>query len=328
MAQALFIVLKQRYPEAVIDVIAPEWCNPLLERMPQINQGIAMPVGHGQLGLGVRWELGRRFLHEGYEWAIVLPNSFKSALIPFLASIKKRTGWRGEMRYGLLNDIRRLDPKKYPLMVERFVALAGEAYEPLPGPSPRPHLEVDSAEIRWTLQKFDLETNKPILVICPGAEFGEAKRWPGKHFATVAQRKINQGWQIWMIGSAADQKVSEQIFLQLSNDARTHCIDLTGKTNLAEAVDLMSQAAGVVTNDSGLMHIAAALDKPLVAIYGSSSPAFTPPLNTKSSVIRTGIECSPCFKRQCRYGHLKCLTEISARQVLDELDNLLLDAKQ
>ena len=328
MAQALFIALKKDHPKAVIDVLAPHWCNALLERMPQINQGIIMPVGHGQLGLGARWKLGRQLMREGYDWAIVLPNSFKSALIPFLAGIKKRTGWRGEMRHGLLNDLRQLNPKKYPLMVERFVALAGKASEPLPDPMPRPQLENDSAEVRWTLQKFDLKADKPILIICPGAEFGEAKRWPKQRFATVAQRKINQGWQVWIIGSAADQKVAEQISLQLSREADLHCVDLTGKTNLAEAVDLISLARAVVTNDSGLMHIAAALDRPLVSIYGSSSPDFTPPLNTQSRVVRTGIKCSPCFKRQCRYGHLKCLTEISAQQVLDELGSLLHSSTQ
>lgn len=322
MAQGLFIALKQRHPKATIDVLAPSWSNALLERMPQVNKSIVMPLGHGQLDLGMRWRLGRQFASEGYDSAIVLPNSLKSALIPFFAGIKQRIGWRGEMRYGLLNDIRLLNPKKYPLMIERFVALAGAAAEPLPE-IPKPRLEINAKDIQLALQKFDLNTKKPILILCPGAEFGEAKRWPSEYFAEVAQQKIDQGWQTWLMGSTADQPITDKIHLQLSKTARQWCINLAGKTNLAEAVDLISLATGAVSNDSGLMHIAAALGRPLVSIYGSSSPAFTPPLHNASKILRTDIKCSPCFKRSCRYGHMKCLTEISAQQVLQGLDDLL-----
>ncbi len=322
MAQGLFIALKQRHPKATIDVLAPSWSSAILQRMPQVNKIIIMPLGHGQLNLGMRWQLGRQFMTEGYDSAIVLPNSLKSALIPFFAGIKHRIGWRGEMRYGLLNDIRLLNPTKYPLMIERFVALSVAAAAPLPE-IPKPCLEIKDKDVQLALQKFDLNTKKPILILCPGAEFGEAKRWPSNYFAEVAQQKIDQGWQTWLMGSKADKKITEQIHNQLSKTAQQWCVNLAGKTNLAEAVDLISLATGAVSNDSGLMHIAAALGRPLVSIYGSSSPAFTPPLHKASKILQTDIKCSPCFKRSCRYGHMKCLTEISAKQVLQALDDVL-----
>ena len=151
MAQTLFVALKSRDPDAQIDVLAPEWSRPILERMPQVRKALAMPVGHGSLQLGVRRQLGRQLKSEKYDQAIVLPNSWKSALIPFFAGIPKRTGWRGEMRYALLNDIRLLNKARYPLMIERFIALAKEPGKALPDPLPRPDLVVDAANVSFCL---------------------------------------------------------------------------------------------------------------------------------------------------------------------------------
>lgn len=322
MAQSLFISLKSKHPKATIDVLAPDWSRPILQRMPEVNQAIVMPVGHGALKIGERREIGLKLKPIGYHQAIVLPNSLKSAIIPFFAGIQKRTGWRGEMRYVLLNDIRLLNKKKYPLMVERFVALADEPMTKLPDKIPSPHLVVNRDNLQDALDRFTLNQKRPILVLCPGAEFGEAKRWPATHYARVAQTKINQGWQVWLFGSAKDLAVTAQIRSSLSLEAQAHCTDLAGKTSLADAVDLMSLASAVVTNDSGLMHIAAALDRPLVVLYGSSSPAFTPPLNQQVKILKTDIECSPCFKRECPLGHLKCLKELPVEWVLQGLEGL------
>lgn len=323
MAQTLFIALRDRDPDAQIDVLAPEWSRPILERMPQVRKTLAMPIGHGSLQLGVRRQLGRQLKQEKYEQAIVLPNSWKSALVPFFAGIPERTGWRGEMRYGLLNDIRLLDKSRYPLMIERFIALAHKPGKALSKPLPRPDLVVDAENVKACLKSYSLGLNKPVLALCPGAEFGEAKRWPTNHYATVAQHKINEGWQVWLFGSGKDHEVAEQIKGQLAENAQEHCLNLAGETSLADAVDLMSVADAVVSNDSGLMHIAAALGRPLVVVYGSSSPDFTPPLNDQVKVLRTGIECSPCFKRECPLGHLKCLKDLSAQTVLDGMQELL-----
>jgi heptosyltransferase-2 len=151
------------------------------------------------------------------------------------------------------------------------------------------------------------------LALCPGAEYGPAKRWPVAYYAEVARKKIDQGWQVWLFGSNKDKADAEQI----NNEASGLCSDFTGRTTLAEAVDLMSLAHTVVSNDSGLMHVAAALNKNLIAIYGSSDPGFTPPLNDNAQVISLNLDCAPCFKRDCPLGHTNCLTGITPEQVLD-----------
>ncbi|MEH6357801.1 MAG: lipopolysaccharide heptosyltransferase II [Pseudomonadales bacterium] len=323
MAQTLFIALKSEHPDAIIDVLAPQWSRPILERMPEVNAALDMPVGHGSLQLGMRRKLGQQLSREGYDQAIVLPNSLKSSLVPFFAGIPKRTGWRGEMRYGFLNDIRLLNKTRYPLMIERFIALGSKSGAALPDPLPRPNLVVNQANVAKSLEKYALDLTRPVLALCPGAEFGEAKRWPANHYATVAQHKINEGWQVWLFGSEKDHAVAEQIKAQLTEKAREHSVNLAGQTSLADAVDLMSSADAVVSNDSGLMHIAAALGRPLVVLYGSSSPDFTPPLSDQVKVLRTGIECSPCFKRECPLGHLKCLKDLPAETALQAMAELL-----
>lgn len=318
MAQTLFSVLKQRHPEALLEVLAPDWSRPLLERMPEVTKAIVMPIGHGALQLSTRYGLGLALKKHQYDQAIVLPNSFKSALIPCFAGIEQRTGWRGEMRYGLLNDIRLLNKARYPLMVQRFVALALPAGSDLPE-IPPPRLRVDPQNVAAAMARFNLHQQQPILALCPGAEFGEAKRWPTGHYASVAQAKLAEGWQVWLFGSEKDAAVAEQIREALPQELQARCLNLAGQTRLADAVDLLSVADAVVSNDSGLMHIAAALDRPLVVVYGSSSPEFTPPLNKEVRILRTGIECSPCFKRVCPLGHLKCLQELGPEQVLAAL---------
>ena len=322
MAQSLFMTLKNVQPNCQIDVLAPDWSRPIIERMPEVHRAIVMPVGHGQLALGLRRKLGTELSREGYDQAIVLPNSLKSALVPWFAGIPKRTGWRGEMRFGLLNDIRLLDKARYPLMIERFIALALAGNATLPDPLPRPRLMINADNVTASRAEHQLTNEAPVLALCPGAEFGEAKRWPANSYATVAQHKINEGWQVWLFGSKNDQGVVEEIRSKLSEGARPSAINLAGKTSLADAVDLMSVASAVVSNDSGLMHIAAALGRPLVVLYGSSSPDFTPPLSDHVEILRTGIECSPCFKRECPLGHLKCLRELPASRVFDAFTQL------
>lgn len=312
MAQSLFIVLKQQYPEMNIDVLAPNWSEPLLQRMPEVRNSISMPIGHGKLQLGLRYKIGKQLRKNNYDWAILLPNSLKSALIPFWAKIPKRTGFKGEMRYGLLNDVHLLNKEKLTMTVQRFVSLASNDQNYVPTDYPFPKLQLDQNIIKNTLDKFDLNTKKPILALCPGAEFGPAKRWPIEHNAKVARQKLENGWQVWIFGSDKDQKVAESI----SDQAGGNCINLAGKTSLAEAIDLLSQANNVISNDSGLMHVAAAVNRPLIALYGSSDPNFTPPLNDKAKVISLRLECSPCFKRECPLEHLNCLREISPESVL------------
>lgn len=322
MAQTLFQCLKQRHPECEIDVLAPDWSRPILERMPEVRAALSLPLGHGVLDLATRRRIGKSLVGQ-YDQAILLPNSLKSALVPWFAGIPKRTGWKGEMRYGLLNDIRTLDKDRYPLMIERFMALAYEPGAALPQPYPQPRLQIDEFSREAALSKFGLQLDRPVLALCPGAEFGEAKRWPAEHYAKVAEIKIREGWQVWLFGSKNDHAVGEDIRMRLIPGLREEVSNLSGQTSLAEAIDLMSAATAVVSNDSGLMHVAAALNRPLVAVYGSTSPGFTPPLADRVEIVRLGLECSPCFERTCRYGHYNCLRELKPRPVIEALDRLV-----
>ncbi|MEH6668888.1 lipopolysaccharide heptosyltransferase II [Halopseudomonas sp.] len=322
MAQTLFTCLRAQHgPDCQIDVLAPEWSRPILERMPEVRQALSFPLGHGALELATRRRIGKE-LAGTYDQAIVLPNSLKSALVPLFAGIPLRTGWRGEMRYGLLNDLRLLDKARYPLMIERFMALAFAPGSELPRPYPRPALQIEPASREAALGRFGLTLDRPVLALCPGAEFGESKRWPAEHYAAVADEKIRQGWQVWLFGSKKDHPVGEDIRQRLIPGLREESINLSGETSLAEAIDLLSCAAAVVSNDSGLMHVAAALDRPLVAVYGSTSPSFTPPLATRVETVQLGLECSPCFERTCRFGHYNCLRELQPAMVVSRLDGL------
>jgi lipopolysaccharide heptosyltransferase II len=311
MAQSLFMTLRQQNSLCSIDVLAPAWSFPLLERMPEVDKAVAMPLTHGQFGFLARRQLGHQLRNNQYNRAIVLPSSWKSALIPFFAGIPLRTGYLGELRWGLLNDTRRLDKQLLRMTVQRFVALGLQPDVGLPPTCPTPKLTIDAKNQEKVQEKFGVTGQRKILALCPGAEYGPAKRWPATHYAELAREKLAKGWAVWLFGSAKDQPVTEEIN-RLSDSA---CHDFSGATSLGEAVDLMSMADAVVSNDSGLMHVAAALGKPLIAIYGSSDPGFTPPLNQDASILNLQLDCSPCFKRDCPLGHTRCLTEITPQQV-------------
>lgn len=319
MAQTLFKLL-QAQNAVQIDVLAPDWSRPLLERMPEVNQAIALPIKHREFGLKTRLKIAKQLRNAEYQQAILLPNSYKSALVPFLAKIPVRTGWLGEFRWLLLNDVRYLNKNKLPLMIERFMALGLTAKQKQTSYREfRPQLQISPSNVAQAVNKYDLKPQlKPVLILCPGAEFGPAKRWPEQHYATIAKEKIKQGWQVWLLGSTNDKNVTAAI-QKLTDD---QCIDLAGKTNLAEAIDLLSLANMVVSNDSGLMHIAAALNRPLVVVYGSSSPKFTPPLNDRVKIIALDLACSPCFKRECPLTHLNCLKQLTPEQVLQGISEL------
>ncbi|WP_413502688.1 ADP-heptose--LPS heptosyltransferase RfaF [Serratia proteamaculans] len=328
MSQSLYRTLKAEHPTAEIDVMAPAWCRPLLARMPEVNQALSMPLGHGALALGERRRLGHTLRTNGYDRAYVLPNSFKSALVPFFAKVPQRTGWRGEMRYGLLNDIRLLDKTAFPLMVQRYVALAYDKQriqraEDLPQPLLWPQLQVSDEEIAETTAAFNLTDHRPIIGFCPGAEFGPAKRWPHYHYATLAQKLIDQGYQIALFGSAKDNEAGEQIRAALDDDSRSFCMNLAGETQLEQAVILLASCSAVVSNDSGLMHVAAALNKPLIALYGPSSPDFTPPLSNKAKLIRLISGYHKIRKGDADQGYHQSLIDIQPQQVLDALTPLL-----
>ena len=323
LAQSLFKTLKANQPDCVIDVAAPAWTLPLLERMPEISEKIALPFKHGELAFFERLRFGKSLKYKGYHQAIILTNSFKSALLPFAAGIKKRTGFLGEMRYGLINDIRPLDKTKLVKTVERFVFLGLDKNENLPKIILSPQIN-SSPEAAWLLassagvlnKENSVENKNKILGLCPGAEYGEAKRWPAEYYAEVANEALNKGWQVWLFGSDKDVPVTSQINQLTQNK----CTDFGGKTKLGEAIDLMSICNTIISNDSGLMHIAAALNKKLIAIYGSSDPTHTPPMHPQAVIEYLGLGCSPCFKRTCPLGHLNCLKQITPANIQTHLD--------
>lgn len=325
MSHSLYQTLKRLHPQSNIDVLAPAWCHPLLQRMPEIRQAILMPLTHGQFGLKQRWELGRS-LKDRYDLSIILPNSAKSALIPLFAGIKVRRGWKGETRYGLLNDLR-TNIEELSFMVQRYAALAYSSKDQ--------RINTELNDLLWptlsstyiqqitALEKLNLNTETPIIGLCPGAEFGEAKRWPTSYYADIANKTIKEGKQIWIFGSFKDKSIAQEIYAKIMPEAQPFCTILCGNTSITDAIDLLSTCQAVLTNDTGLMHIAAAVKTPIIAIYGSSSPHYTPPLNKYVTVLHTNIECRPCFKKQCVYGHLRCLTDLAPNTVYDALIQLL-----
>jgi heptosyltransferase-2 len=313
LAQSLFKTLKKERPNCQIDVAAPAWTLPLLERMPEISKAISLPFKHGELAFWKRIQFGKSLRNHGYTQAIILTNSLKSALLPFAANIPQRTSFLGEMRYGLINDIRPLDKVKLPRTVDRFVSLGLAADAGNPKKISNPKLMANKENALATLKRLKKEKPKGnVLGLCPGAEYGEAKRWPPEYYAEVANAALKSGWEVWLFGSEKDIPVTHTI----NRLCGGQCLDLGGKTKLGEAIDLMSLCDTVISNDSGLMHVAAALGKRLIAIYGSSDPHHTPPMSSKAVIEYLGLECSPCFERVCPLGHLNCLKQIEPQKII------------
>jgi heptosyltransferase-2 len=316
LAQPLLKLLHSRHAGPALDVIAPRWTFPLLARMPEVRRAIESPFAHGDLRLGERRSLGRALATEAYDRAIVLPNTFKSALVPFFAGIRTRTGYVGELRHWLLNDARKLDKERMPQLAQRYAALALPRGEELTSPLPTPGLRVDEAARRAVLERLGLDRGKPAAALCPGAEFGPAKRWPARYFAELAQGLAAHGCAVWLIGSQKDRAIGTEIELAAGGVCRNLC----GDTSLEEAIDLLASCALVVSNDSGLMHVAAAVGRPLVALYGSSSPAYTPPLSSSARILKLDLPCSPCFQRECPLGHFNCMMQLAPDGVLAAID--------
>lgn len=317
MAQSLFITLKQQYPDCMIDVLAPEWSLPVIDRMPEVDEGIASDVAHGEFSFCKRRAYGRQLRGKAYTHAIVIPRSWKSALIPFFAGIPVRTGYKGEMRYGLLNDIRTLDKAILRQTVQRYVAHAYAENTAQAPATPFPVLRVDKENQQALLEKFSLSSDRPVVCMMPGAEYGPAKQWPIEYYAELANELVNAGWQVWVLGSEKDRGAGDVIADAAERDIHNLC----GKTQLVDTIDLLALASCAVTNDSGLMHVAAASGITVNAIYGSSTPDYTPPLTaeSKQKIFYRRLDCSPCFKRECPLGHLDCLRGIKVKDVFETI---------
>ncbi|MEO1200141.1 MAG: lipopolysaccharide heptosyltransferase II [Pseudomonadota bacterium] len=317
MAHSLVQALKAQTPDTRIDILAPPATAPIARLMPDVGKVIEIGVRRGRLGARARWQVGRALSQTRYGLAIVLPRSWKSALVPALARIPGRRGYRGELRYGLLTDIRPDVAHRDGRTVDKFVALSvpvgGEAM-----PAPDPVLSVDPAAANVTLDTFGLDPGASHVALCPGAEFGPSKQWPIASFAALAARLVQEGHRPVVLGTGQDRDAGATIA-----KAAPDTIDLTGRTRLEEAGHILSVASAVVTNDSGLMHVAAALGRPVLALFGSTSAKITPPLGARAAVINRELPCRPCFERTCPLGHHDCLRSIMPDEVATRLSDLM-----
>lgn len=312
MAQCLFAALKRLSPAVAIDVLAPDWARPVLARMAQVRSAIAAPFGHGEFALRRRLALGAE-LRGRYAKAIVLPGSWKSALVPWAARVPVRCGYLREWRFGLLNDIRDLPEARRRVTAMAFQALADPEVLADPGRLVEPRLSIDVQNRGALLARYGLAEGR-FAALAPGAEFGAAKRWPARHWVTLCTRLSRAGLQPVLLGSRGDRVTTAQIATQCPE-----ALDLAGKTRLEDAIDLLSACRLVVANDSGLMHIAAAVGATVVAVYGSSDPQDTPPLSKRAGVVTLGLACSPCRARTCPLGHLDCLETLAVDVVAVKL---------
>ncbi|HUQ53375.1 MAG TPA: lipopolysaccharide heptosyltransferase II [Gammaproteobacteria bacterium] len=321
MAQALYKLLKRESPTAEIHVVAPPWSLPVLERMPEVARGVELGVGHGELAFGRRRSLGRRLRAERYTRAIVLPRSAKAALVPWFAKVPLRTGFRGEWRYGLLNDVRGLDAR-LDQTVKRFVALGQPRGAPPPQALPpelRPQLRSDAANLARLRAAHSLRSGAPLVALMPGAEYGPAKRWPAAQYGALAAELAVADRDVVVLGSAKERAIGDEV---VARAAQPSVHNLCGATSLADVVDLSAAAEVAISNDSGLLHVAAAAGAPVVAIYGSSSPQFTPPLTPSAAIVSLALECSPCFARDCPLRHMRCLNDLPPATVLRAVESV------
>ena len=321
IAQSLYKRLRENDSSVSLDVLAPSWTLPIISRMPEVSNAILLPFRHGELSLRYRWKFGKGFLNKNYEWVIVLPNSLKSSIVPWATNISKRTGWLGEFRYFFLNDISRLIKRDHPLMVQRFCALANN-FEPIGDKFTFPSLKINSGNLELIGKGFALNLNQETLILCPGAEFGPAKRWPAQNYASIANHYLSRNKQIILLGSQKDIQVCKQIESNINPKETEYFFNLCGKTSLEDTVDILSMGL-VVSNDSGLMHVAAAVNSKQVALFGPTDPEFTPPLNKNSKIIRKTTGYNKVRQGSGEEGYHPSLQRIFFEEVVDVVDELL-----
>ena len=317
MAQSLFKVLRTRHPDAVIDVLAPPATLPLLDFMSEVRRGIEMPFRHGELALAGRHALGRSLRQEGYDIAIVVPRTLKAAAVAYWARIPVRVGHPRGRAFGLLTARRGIDPKRAVHQAVRFAALAGPADDD--APLPAPSLRVSPARTEAALADNALAAPaRPLLVLAPGSGNTPSKRWPVDSFSALARARHGAGWEVWLMGAPGDREVTAAV--QAASGGV--CLDLGGRTAMGDAVALTALAQQVVTNDTGTLHVAAALGRPTVAVFGPTDPGFTLPQAPQVRAVRLGLSCSPCFAPECPLGHFNCMKELTPALVLAALEEL------
>ncbi len=301
-------VLRQRFPNRPVDVLSSTLCAPLTDYMPGLRKAVVVDVPRSRLALRQQRALAERLKRENYGTALVMPRTWKAALAPFFAGIPERAGFVGEARYFLLNDLRSGE-KKLPRMVDRCGALALPRGAPIPADWPLPELRVPPGEIKAWRKQRGLDDSRPVVALAPGA-VGPSKRWPKDSYATVARKLVNEGFAVWILGGPGEKALAGDIA------ADSQARDLTG-TDLRDAILALAAAAAAISNDSGLLHVAAALGTPSIGIFGPTSPWHWAPLNPLAATIETtsALPCRPCHKPVCRLAHHRCMTEIAPEQV-------------
>jgi heptosyltransferase-2 len=317
MSQPLLAAIKASYPNAAIDVLATPWVAPVYRACSEVTELIEADLRHGQLQWGLRRALAAQIKKRNYASCYVLPNSLKSALIPWLANIPVRIGYQGELRRFLLTETKANAPKTQRIpMVEHYANLCAPSNN-LDAAIRPPKLNPSASALEAAntrLQAAGIQTGA-LVVLCPGAEYGPSKRWPASHFAELAKSilRAKPTAGIVLMGSPSDSAIGDAIISAATPNS--HIFNWCGSTSLDEAIAIIGMCSKMVSNDSGLMHIGAALEVPQVAIFGSSDPNHTPPNSSKAKIISLHLPCSPCHQRECPLGHFNCLNQISAEQV-------------
>lgn len=314
MAQSLFKAIKRRTPNCTLDVLGPPWAPAVLDRMPEVDNTIQADIAHGELALGKRWRTGKLLQYNGYDQAFLTSRGLKSALIPWFARIPRRTGYKGEPRYGVVNDIRELNTTDLTQKAQHYVALslAPDEHPRVAADIEQPRLSIDEANRDALVARYGLSLQRPVIALAPGAAHGPAKRWPSNYYTLLADQLVEQGYQCWVFGGDVDAPIGKEI----EAAAPEHCVDFCGKTRLVDVIDLMSLARIAVGNDTGLTHIAAAVVPQVVALYGSTHPDYAPPLCPTPVRLWLDLSCSPCKAKECPLGHTLCLRGMPVADVV------------
>ena len=306
MSQTLLKRVKLENPDTKIDILVNSTFKSLVERMPEINKAIIFDCKHKELGFSKRLSLAKK-IKGNYDQSIVLSRSIKSALIPYLARIPIRTGELGESRYILINDLRKFTKDNRRKTAFRYASMFTKKEEVL-DEKYYPSLKSDPEKIKILFSKYKIDLEKKIIIFAPGAAFGPSKMWPVEKFKELGE-KLNKDFFILVLGSKSEKSIGDKIV------TNKNVINLCGETSITDAIDLMHISEFCVSNDSGLMHLAAATNTKSISIYGATSPELTPPLTSNKQIHYRGLPCSPCFEKICKYGHYNCLVEIQANDV-------------
>jgi heptosyltransferase-2 len=310
-------MLRQRFPDRPVDVLSTTLTAPLTDYMPGLRQAIIVDLPRKVLALARHRALAARLKAENYGTTLVMPRTWKSALAPFLAGIPERIGFAGEARLLLLNDLR-FGERALPRMIDRCAALALPKGAKLPSELPAPRLQVPASEVSaWRDRRGLTENGRPVVTLAPGA-VGPSKRWTSAGYAALSRRLLAEGFAVWVLGGPGEKPLAAEIV----GDSAAR--DLTG-SDLRDAILALASASAAVSNDSGLLHVAAALGTPSIGIFGPTSPWHWAPLNPLAATIQTAskLDCQPCHKPVCRFGHHRCMQEIGTDQVFTAVQSAL-----